>query len=86
MKLTTVYPIKENSFNVFLNDKKEGFILGKDAKIIPTKYQQEYNNRNLVQSYAHEYKRIIDRTNISELQNMKPAFAKVTELGTLIIE
>ena len=85
MKLTTVYPTTENSFNVFLNDKKEGFILGKDVKIIPAEYQQEYTKQNMVQSYAHEYKRIIDRTNIADIQNMKPVYAKVTKSQTLIL-
>ena len=85
MKLTTVYPTKENSFNVFLNEKKEGFILGKDAKIIPAEYHQEYYREEMYHSYTHEYKRIIDRTNIADIQNMKPVYAKVTRSETLII-
>ena len=83
MKLTQVHP--DASFNVFLNDNNEGFLLGKEARIVPQEYVDVYKTQ-MTQSYSHEYNRVIDRTNISELQNMKPAYVRVTKAGTLIIE
>ena len=84
MKLTQVHT--DASFNVFLNDNNEGFLLGKEAKTIPQRYVDAYYAEEMAQSYAHEYNRVIDRTNIAELQNMKPAYVRVTKAGTLIIE
>ena len=84
MKLTQVH--KDTSFNVFLDDNNEGFLLGREAKTIPQKYA-DINYKLEMRQVPHcEFNRVIDRTHIPELQNMKPAFVRVTEAGTLIIE
>jgi len=84
MKLTQVN--KDADFNVFLDNNNEGFVLGKEAKKIPQKYADVDYKVEMRQAYAHEFNRVIDRTNIAELKSMRPAFARVTDAGSLIIE
>jgi len=84
MKLTKVN--KDADFNVFLDDHNEGFILGREAKTIPYKYSDIDYKKEMRHAYAHEFARVIDRTNIASLKDMKPCYAHVTDAGTLIIE
>ena len=87
MKLTQDQKNKESySLHVALNDKNEGFVLGGPAKTIPQNFKKEYENNKMRVEPVCEQKRVIDRTKIWELKSMKPAFARLTDAGTLIIE
>lgn len=89
MKLTEKQA-NQNDFSIhaYINDKGEGFVLGGDAMQIPSDFKEEYYNNKLKVLPVNDgsFDRVIDRTNIAELKSMKPAFARITDANSLIIE
>ena len=70
---------------IYLNEKNEGFAIGGSARIVPQKYVDTYKTE-MREIPASDFKRIINRTHSGDLINGKPAFARVTEAGSLILE
>jgi len=80
----------QNDFSIMahINDEGEGFVLGGDAKVIPNEYKDSYENKKLEALPVNDgsFAQVIDRTNVASLKNMKPAYARVTDANSLIIE
>lgn len=76
------------TIHAYLTKDGRGFVLGGDAKVVPQEFREQYNNDELIvrPAFTGEFSRVIDRTQVWRLQNMAPAYARVTEAGTLIIE
>jgi hypothetical protein len=83
-----MFKLTENNPNVhaYINKDNKGYVLGGPAKTIPQEFKGQHTNKKMAVHPVCEFKRVIDRTNTANLKCMKPAFARVTQAGTLIIE
>lgn len=79
--------IQKEQIQVFINEEtKEGFVIGGGFKIIPADYKEQYEKGELMEYSGWSFDRIINRVSEDEIINMKPAFARVTDANSLIIE
>jgi len=77
--------IRKN-YQVYLDNEGNGFALGSFAQVVPHQFVKAYQNNQLKAYKTRNFERVIDRTRQPDLINKKPAHARVTPAGTLILE
>ena len=77
--------MNNDQLRVYLKDNA-GFALGGPAKTIPREFVNDYKRGNMDEIAPSTFNRVTNLLDKGRLMNGAPAYARITEAGTLILE